>query len=491
VVAVTRCLVAVAALSVGLASLACVGAGSLHERRWVEARTPNFTILSCRKHADAVELARNLEIFRSIAEFTVGRALPTSPVPTTVYALDTPVTYAPFGDRGTGGFFLQTMRDNSIVIGGRHVTGVDPILVIKHEYVHFLLSSHGGFDYPPWYHEGFAEFLGNTEIHGDAVTIGATPRHRLHDLVRGRLTVDELLEVSYGSRVPAGDFYATSWALVHYLNFGRSGSQDTTGQLTRYFRAVSRGASVGAAVRQGFGISVEQLARDLDDYLGERKFKAVRVGIENFGTGAEPEVRIPSKTEIAVQLGELLLARERFEPAGEYFESALAIEPGSSRAQAGIADVRSAQGRNAEADAAYMTELELAPDDPEIFLRRANHLLRVAEADDAGRSTLAREARSHYVKSWKLDASIPETYAMYGSTYLLDGQDPTLGVETLERAHELLPSSAEITIRLARLKLATGRPAEARKLALSISIGFHDEEIEERIEEVLAATGGP
>ena len=57
-------------------------------------------------------------------------------------------------------------------------------------------------------------------------------------------------------------------------------------------------------------------------------------------------------------------------------------------------------------------------------------------------------------------------------------------------AHELLPSSPEINIRLARLKLATGHPKEARKLALATAIGFHDEEVELRVEEILEQTKG-
>jgi hypothetical protein len=57
-------------------------------------------------------------------------------------------------------------------------------------------------------------------------------------------------------------------------------------------------------------------------------------------------------------------------------------------------------------------------------------------------------------------------------------------------AHELLPSSPEINIRLARLERATGHPEEARKLALVTAIGFHDEEVEFRVKEILTQTDG-
>lgn len=487
-----RALVAGMIWAVVLASLGCVGGRQLHNRNWVEVSTPNFTILSCQRRSELIELARNLEIFRSVVEFTIGKKLPVSSVPTVVYAFDTPVTYRPFGDRHTGGFFLKTMRGNTIVIGGRHVTGIDPIIVIQHEYVHFLLSSHAGFIYPPWYHEGFAEFLGNTRILGNYVTIGSTPSDRIFDLKLGRMSVEELLGVSYGSEVRAGPFYARSWALVHYLNFGRDGQANTTAQLTRYFSAVNRGASEATAIQRAFGISIEQLDRDLDEYIDDFEFKAMNVGAENFGLGAEPEIRVPSKAEVATHLGELLLDRERLELAEHYFAQALELDPAAARAHSGIADARAAQNRNGEAEAAYAAALELDPADAQIHLQYANFLNGRAEAelDETSRAQLARKARSHYLKSWKLDDSIPETYAMYGSTYLLRGQDAALGAETLEHAHELLPSSPEINIRLARLKLATGHPEEARKLALATAIGFHDEEVERWVEEILTQSDG-
>jgi len=478
--------------AVVLASLGCVGGRQLHNRNWVEVSTPNFTILSCQRRSKSIELARSLETFRSIVEFTIGKKLPVSNVPTVVYAFDTPVTYRPFGDRHTGGFFIQTMRGNTIVIGGRHVTGVDPIIVIQHEYVHFLLSNHGGFVYPPWYHEGFAEFLGNTQILDDYVTIGSTPSHRIFDLKLGRMTVEELLSVSHGSRIRVGPFYARSWALVHYLNFGRDGQTNTTAQLTRYFSAVNRGASEAVAIQRAFGISIEQLDRDLDEYIDDSEFKAIRVGVENFDLGAEPEIRVPSKAEVATHLGELLLVRERNELAEHYLAEALELDPATARAHSGIADARSAQNRNVEAEVAYAAALEIAPADAQVHLQYANYLYGRAEAelDETSRSQLARRARSHYLKSWKLDDSIPETYAMYGSTYLLSGQDTALGAETLEHAHELLPSSPEINIRLARLKLATGHPEEARQLALATAIGFHDEEVDLLVKEILTQTDG-
>ncbi len=99
-------------------------------------------------------------------------------------------------------------------------------------------------------------------------------------------------------------------------------------------------------------------------------------------------------------------------------------------------------------------------------------------------------ARKHHVASWKLDASVPETYAAYGSTYLLPGQDAKKGLKTLRHAHELLPSSQQARLLLAKIHVETGNRELARKLALSLLASVHGDEVDEEIAQILEATGG-
>jgi hypothetical protein len=120
---------------------------------------------------------------------------------------------------------------------------------------------------------------------------------------------------------------------------------------------------------------------------------------------------------------------------------------------------------------------------------------RKEEDDEVRRSALARRAREFYVKSWKLDDSIPETYARYGATFLLEGQDASKGVKTLEHAYALLPNAIPILIWLARAKLEVGEPNEARRLALlaysAPRYGWILDAGEfEKLEKVLEVTGG-
>ncbi len=464
---------------------------TIHERTWVEARTPHFTIWSCQDEDETLELARNLELFRSVVAFASGQELPTSPVPTHVYAFDTPYTYRPFAVRGAGGHFEQSLRENTIVLAGESTTRYDTVHIIQHEYVHYLLGNHGDFVYPAWYHEGFAEFLGSVQTRDDHVEIGGVPEGRVPTL-RGWTPLEKLMGARYGDRISVMALYGQSWALVHYLIFGRDSGREMNRELTRYLRSLERGASVDEAVQQGFGVSVRELDDELRDYVRKRQYKVVRVPREDFKSGAAPELRVLGSGEVAFALGRLSLKRRRHDQARAYFRKAVVLEPNDGRARAGIGDAYAAEGRFDEAAREYALALEIAPDDAWVQLGQGNLLnQRARQTTDGGeRSHLVGEARRHYVRSWKLDDSIPETYARYGTTYLLDGQETAKGLQTLEHAYRLLPSSMEVRIDLAEMKLRLGDRGGAQRLALSAAASVHEPEVRERIETLLAEARG-
>ncbi len=116
--------------------------------------------------------------------------------------------------------------------------------------------------------------------------------------------------------------------------------------------------------------------------------------------------------------------------------------------------------------------------------------MRFENEDPEERGRLARQARQHFVRSWKLDDSIPETYAGYGATYLLEGQDAAAkGRSPLEHAHAMLPSSVQIKLWLARLYARLGTSPEARELALTATTWGHSEEIAEEAQAILREVG--
>jgi thioredoxin-like negative regulator of GroEL len=77
------------------------------------------------------------------------------------------------------------------------------------------------------------------------------------------------------------------------------------------------------------------------------------------------------------------------------------------------------------------------------------------------------------VRSYRLDPGIPETYAMYGKSFLAPGEDPARSLETLEHAHALLPSNTDILWLFAQAYVKLGRVDDARPLAERIVAWSH------------------
>jgi len=117
----------------------------------------------------------------------------------------------------------------------------------------------------------------------------------------------------------------------------------------------------------------------------------------------------------------------------------------------------------------------LAPDDPYTQLDAAEYWHdRARQSPDEGVNLeYLDRARSHYLKAWQLDDSIPEVYAMYGQTFLDEGQNHTRAIEMLETAIELLPSNLDIRVMLAQAFAGAGREQEAIKEARSVLAWSH------------------
>ena len=471
---------------------------TVDERPWIELETRNITIWTCAHERTARRLARNLELFRSVSEFVIGGKLPKARLPLRMIHFPDVKSYAAFAPSGSAGVYLASMRDNFLLSSGKSMH------VIQHEYTHFLLDNHSDFIYPPWYHEGFSEFLGATRFRGRDVEIGgSTPFGFPRLTYRGRDAwshVRELLAFGVGGHRGKGvrQFYSQSWALVHYLYFGRGAGTNGARQVGRYLRLIQEGADIGVAVESTFGITVEQLDQRLRDYVAASRYKVLIQDVEKFGAIEEPTVTPLDPVDVALQLGELARRHGNEREARNYFEKVLAKRPQDAGALVGTALLQLSDEPDEEIEATFRQALVADPDDARIHLMLGNSLQRWASKEEENaevRASLARRARKHYVKSWKLDDRIPETYAQYGATFLLEGEDAEKGLETLQRAHELLPASVRIQSALAQVHMKIGHEELARRLALSAysspSYGAYmsKEDIED-LEEILESTGG-
>jgi tetratricopeptide (TPR) repeat protein len=449
---------AVAAL-IGLSVLLACATKPLHERDWVEVRTPHFEIVSALGEDATLELAQDAELFHTATEFVMGTPLRAPAVPTRIYAFDGRGFRRPFAVRGAPSSFLPSLRESVIVLRTGGGWQADTTQSLRHEYVHYLLRNHSGFDQPLWFDEGSADFLSTVKVEGDHGELGSFRRDHV-GLLRDQPWVPliRILKVEdlegWESRKRAV-FYAESWAFVHYLNFGLEGRGRGQKQLSRYFRRIADGASHERAVRMAFGVSPGALDRKLQRYVRGERFGAVALRFGHSEALEAPELRPLARDEVVTRRAAEEL-RGRWDDAIPHFGRALGIAPDDA-----------------------LNQLDVG----------AYYHARARETGDAeARAQLAALARRHYARSRKLDDSLPEAYAMYGATFLLEGEETERGVKPLEHASQMLPSSLEIKLLLARLYSRLGRSMKARNLALAIYSRTHSEATRVEALEIAAAT---
>ncbi|MBW2267030.1 MAG: hypothetical protein JRH16_00540 [Deltaproteobacteria bacterium] len=479
---------------------------AVDERAWIQLETENFTIWTCVSEARARRLGQRMELFRSVAEFVIGQRLPKARLPIRMIAFPDLPTYSTFAGRGSAGLYMPSMSENFMLASLKWSrAGGTTTSVIQHEYVHFLLDQHAKFIYPAWYHEGFAELLGATRFRGNDVEIGGITKHGVPFVTfRHRdvwTHVRDLLSYGVGghSGDDVGQRYPESWALVHYLYFGRKGMGTGPRQVALYLQLIAEGSSVSDAVEAAYGVNVDTLDEELRAYVTKGHYPGATIDRSKFPSAPEPKVTPLPRIDVARQLGELARLFGNDREARNYFERALAIEPDDAGALMGHALLLADDENNEEAEAMARAALAAAPEDARMH-RIAGDILRQRAADEkedpAERAALARRARKHYVRSWKLDDSVPATYASYGSTFLLDGQEAARGLKTLEHAHAMLPTSIPILNWLARVHMQVGSRDEARRLALMAysspiyGSGSMREDDVEKLEELLDETGG-
>jgi tetratricopeptide (TPR) repeat protein len=486
--------VAILLLLAGAAS-----AAELWERRWVEVRTDNLRLLSGLDERRSREFAVEIENFRRFILAVTNVQDVRERVPTTVYLM--PERRPEFGLRGSiAGYLRKTMRSNELVLSP---SGGFLDEAIKHEYVHLVVHTHSALLYPAWFNEGLAEVLMTFEINGSDIVFGKASPVRASWLnatnrYQQVLEFDRLLSVASTrtlERDQVGMFYAQSWLLMHYLNFGRPDA-DLAAEMTEYLGLTAEGVAPVPAFEQAFGIEVARLRSVLRKYSTKLPF--FRGKMPDPYPADRTTVRAVPADQVATELGWLLMFGSDGAKAAEpYFAAALARNPANGRALAGMGDVRKFAGDLEAAGQFYERAIASEPGNALNELEYAEYFAAIAEAaarrgDAAAAAGAWVEARRHYARSYKIDPAIPETLAMNGMSYLAEGQADK-AVESLEMAWELYPGNESLRLMLAQALVAAGEADAARPHARAVAARFHgvsNPKLEELLAKLDGASGG-
>jgi tetratricopeptide (TPR) repeat protein len=475
-------------LLAALAAASGCATAPLDAREWLLVATPHFEVASALGREETLDLARDAERFHQAIEFVLGAPLAAPAVPTRIYAFDDRRPGRPFALRSEPGYFLPSLREARIVLRTGEGWRGDATRELRHEYVHYLLRSQPGVRLPLWFDEGAAEFLSTVEIGDERIELGVfRPDHVKELRSQPWLPLVRILETreleSLGGRRGAL-FPAATWLFVHYLNFGLQGAEGRTA-LARYLERSAAGAPAAEALRLAFGRTGEELDDELQGYVRRERFDSALVRPVPFEPG---EVRALGRAEVARRLGELSLALRRPEQAEGWFRRSVAADRLDARAHAGLGVALGQLGPGEAAAQELDVALGIAQEDPLNHLDAASYYLaRALRSRDAGtRTEFAEGARRHAARSSTLaGGGLPESYALYATSYLVPGQDPAGALPALEEARRLLPGSHEIDLLFARVDARLGRSALARERVVEILARTHSQQSRDEAEQIL------
>lgn len=387
---------------------------------WTRAVTTHFEVLTTAGGGTAADVGDYLESIQSFFEAFLSLPAP-SGTRTQVIVFANRREYAPYRTTASAAAYYQPSRDRDFIVLGEFTGDSEPTLV--HEYAHAALERAGAV-YPPWLSEGLAEFFSTVTPEKDRMVLGRPPIGRLATLAQGEfLPLARVLSVTRGSpeytSLHAGVFYAESWALVHMLVAGERYQP----HVDRFLRSVATSVPVADAIRDAFGRTVDELERDLRQYLARGYYRQLSAPFRPRTGDARPNVtpldRFDAELALATMLaagpgrqaaardaferlsrerpedGALAAARGRFElldgdeaAARAWFDRAVSARTTDAMAWADLARLLESSDR-ARAGALLDTAVALAPDNVTVRLRLAAHLVQERRAADA-LSALAR-----------------------------------------------------------------------------------------------------
>lgn len=442
---------------------------------WTRVTTESFSLVGNAPEGELRRMAARLEQFRRAfaAAFPEVRTEPGGPAVTVVVFRDQD-SYAPFRPTGDAAGFFQPGDDTSyiaLVAPRQDAERGDGTLF--HEYAHMLIRAALP-DAPLWLSEGLAEVCASVELAdgGRRARVGRAPAHHAQTLRAAALTpLPSLLAVRHDSPEYTATsrrrlFYAQSWALTHFLLYGRGGERRAA--LWRYASRPGSGAEAARRFAEAFSAAPEEVEREFAAYVGYGRFAGRELRLEERAApGTSLRAVALSPAEAHAQLGDLLLHLNRYEEAEEHLRRALALDAALPAAHSSLGMLRVRQGRLDEA----LPELERAVgaegSSPQAHYSYALALSRSrAGVDPTGRYRPETEARlrEQLARAIELSPRYADAHELLALVEL--GAGNLERAETLlRRASALVPARApQYAVTLAQVSAQRGDYASARTL---------------------------
>jgi tetratricopeptide (TPR) repeat protein len=336
---------------------------SAAETKWIEVRSPHFTVISDASSKTARQTALRYEQYRAV----LGKAMPKykieSGIPLTIFAVRNESSMKmlltgggkPEGGIIPAGFYLASNdRDYAAIETDIHIDQAYPILYKG--YVDRILRLNFK-ELPYWLHVGLSEFYGHALLDDKSAIIARANDASLYYLRNRPLLHWDYIFSTTNSDSYRGDrtkwemFNAQAWALTHYLQL--EGNRKHAPELNLYMGLIKKGKESVAAAKQAFG-DFDALNRDITTY-------ASRI-LSQWRLPAQIEIKETSFTERILHAAEELAIRGTFlvinkheEEGKSMLDQAMKLDPKSAPANEGMALLSLRNGDQSQAQQYFVT----------------------------------------------------------------------------------------------------------------------------------------
>ena len=455
-----------ASLLLLLAGVACPAADKAD--RWIEVRSPHFTVMSNASEKQARHSAAQFEQFRAVFRAAMPNARTDSGTPLVILAARDektlkellPEFWEKKGRARPAGCFVRGLGKNFVALR-LDAPGDLPYHVIYHEYTHNLLILNYG-AVPLWLSEGMAEFFAHAQIGEANAGIGRPSPRQLRLLRTARLMPLETLfgldfdSPQYNETDKTSLFYAQSWALTHYLMMSEDGANRE--KLMEFLRLLQDDVPVEQAAPRALG-DLQALGKQLAAYVHGETFFTWKVAPE-----ATPDERtfavreLPYAESLAVR-GDFHLHNERRTEARILIEDALRLNPALAMAHESLGFLHLRNGDHEAAEKSFAEAVRL---DSGNALAHYYHALALAREGELVGDLDATE--KHLCRAIELNPDFAPAYAMLAYAFSAQGTRLDEALRLARRAAGLEPGAVRFQLTVAGVLLRMERLQEAMRL---------------------------
>lgn len=447
--------------------------GQARADSWIKAETAHFVIYSNGLEQKTRTYARKLEAFRTLTNMLVGSAGTGPQVKFQIYLLnsgDQMQIVRPTFAKGVGGVYFNCAEGTSAYSAIQYSkSDQDPsLLVLFHEYSHYVMFKTAKIAYPMWYAEGFAEYLSTADPEKGVISVGELAKGRNYVLAKDRwIDFTRILKPDFGF---AGDksnnpwviqsFYAQSWLLTHYM----MSDDKRAAALNAYFVRIGAGEDPITAWPAATGIRIQDLHHILLRY--QTRMYYLKVPVADYPETAIAVSDIPAaegkilldasllNTCLPMQQGQDVLARLQAAAPGAgtspVYQLALA------RAQLLFGDPAAA-----EAPLKALVAADNGNFDARYLLGRVYNRLAADEPDDVAQD-LNNRAYNLYLEAYRIDKfNAPNLYYLSRAAGNPADLKNRNAVNAANNAHLLAPGVLDYAKYAAYADLAVGERNKA------------------------------